>query len=109
MAKTAVYYQRGETLDYKNSTDNMIPANTVVLLGKRIGVTGNDIPAGETGSLHMTGVFEIPKKAETVLAAGDSITFTEDEGIDKAESDVMGYAIEDAAAGTEAVKVKLLG
>ena len=57
----------------------------------------------------MTGVFEIPKKAETVLAAGDSITFTEDEGIDKAESDVMGYAIEDAAAGTEAVKVKLLG
>lgn len=109
MAKIAVYWQRGETLDYKNTTETMIPANTVVLLGKRMGVTGTDIPAGETGSIHMEGVFEIPKKSGVVLAAGDNVVFTDADGIDKAATDVMGYAVEAVAAEAVTVKVKLLG
>lgn len=109
MAKTAVYIQRGESIDYKNTTDERIPANTVILLGKRIGVAGGDIPAGEVGSIHMNGVFEIPKKAGTALNAGDNVVFTEENGIDKATDDVMGYAVENAAAEAAAAKVKLIG
>ena len=109
MAKTAVYWQRGETLDYQNTTEEMIAANTVVLLGKRIGVAGTDIPAGGAGSLHMTGVFEIPKKSGGSLAAGDNITFTDADGIDKAKTDVMGYAVEAAAADAATAKIKILG
>lgn len=109
MAKTAVYWQRGESIDYKNNADTVIPANTVVLVGKKMGIAGTDIMPGETGSLHMVGVFEIQKKSGVVLEAGDNIVFTDEDGIDKAISDVMGYAVEAAAAGAASVKVKLMG
>ena len=55
------------------------------------------------------GSFEIPKKASVELKAGDNIVFTDADGIDKATSDVMGYAVEDAAAAAATAKVKLLG
>ena len=41
MAKTATYWQRGETLDYVNGTGTLIPAGTVLAVGsKHIGVAG---------------------------------------------------------------------
>lgn len=109
MAKTAAYIQRGEALDYQNTTESVIQAGTVVLFGKRMGVAGGDIPPGEMGSIHVTGVFEIPKKASTELAAGDPVVFTEADGIDKASGDVMGYAVAAAAAADKTARVKLLG
>lgn len=66
MAK-AVFYQAGESLDYTNSGDSTIEANSVVAFGQRVGVAGCDILPGETGSLHMTGVFYLPV-AEAVSA-----------------------------------------
>ncbi len=109
MANKAVYIQRGEALDYENSTEALIEAGTVLLFGKRIAVAGGDIPAGETGAVHVTGVFEIPKKASVALAVGDNVAYTERDGIDKAEADVMGYVVEAAAAEDDTVKVKILG
>lgn len=109
MAKTAVYVQSGDALDFRNTTEEMIPAGTVVLIGKRMGVAGCDIPSGGLGSVHVTGVFEIPKKASVELKAGDSVTFTNADGINKGTADVMGYAVEDAAASAATAKVKLLG
>ncbi|MEY8396177.1 DUF2190 family protein [Lachnospiraceae bacterium 45-P1] len=105
----AVYWQRGESLDYLNGTGADIPANTVVIFGNRIGVAGTDIPAGENGTLHVVGVFEFPKKTGVSLAMGDPVTFTEENGMDKATSGAMGYVIEDAAAEASTVRVKLLG
>ena len=84
MAKTATYIQRGETLDYKNSTDAAILAGTVVLFGDRIGVAGGEIPAGAVGDLHVVGVFEIPKKTGVKLEMGEAVVYTEENGIDKA-------------------------
>lgn len=109
MAKTAVYWQKGDSLDYTNKTDQTIPAGTVLVFGKRMGVAGTEIPAGETGSIHVTGVFEIPKKSGVALVMGDPVTFTDENGIDKASSDPMGYAVRDAAAQDAAVLVKLPG
>lgn len=109
MAKTAVYFQRGEALDYENETEALIPAGTVILLRTRMGVAAGDIPAGEMGALHMVGVFDIPKKAGVALLAGDNVVFTDTDGIDKATTTVMGYAVQDAAAGDETARVKLLG
>ena len=38
----------------------------MVDLATRIGVAGNDIAAGETGAVHVVGVFEIPKATGAV-------------------------------------------
>ena len=107
MTKTAEYVQRGEAIDYKNSTEAVIPASTVVIFGKHIGVTGTDIAPGETGSLHMIGVFRIPKKASVALAAGDDIVFTDADGVDKATTTVMGYAVEAATAEDATALVRI--
>ena len=47
MAKTAAYWQKGDSLDYTNKTDQTIPAGTVLVFGKQMGVAGTEIPAGE--------------------------------------------------------------
>ena len=109
MAKTAEYWQKGETIDYRNMTDEKIAANTVVSIGSRIGIAGTEINPGELGTLHMVGVFIIPKKAGVALNAGDEVTFTEADGIDKAVDAAVGYAIEAADTAAATVKVKLLG
>ena len=46
---SAKYWQRGETIDYTPTDD--LANGDVVDLATRIGVAGNDIPAGETGAV----------------------------------------------------------
>ena len=39
----ASYWQRGETLDFKNDTDQMIEENTIIKIVTRVGVVGAPI------------------------------------------------------------------
>ena len=48
----AEYWQRGESIDYKNAGSSAIEANSVIVLGKRVGVAGMTIQPGETGREH---------------------------------------------------------
>jgi predicted RecA/RadA family phage recombinase len=103
----AVYWQRGETIDHTNATDATIEANTIVAFGSHIGVAGTDIAVGETGTLHVSGVFELPKTASEEISAGTDVYFAND-AITATSGDVKaGYAIADAAADDATVKVRL--
>lgn len=115
----AEYWQRGEVIDYVNNTAARIEANQIVTFGKRIGVAGTSIEIGETGSLHVFGVFEMPKSSANEIAEGTDVYF-DGEGITEAADNgqtsdakvsyaCAGYATETAAADATAVKVKLLG
>lgn len=109
MAK-AIYWQRGESLDFPNATEATIAANTIVSLGTRVGVVGTDIHPGEKGSLHVTGVFEMPKTATTAITMGAAVYFDGTGITTTAASNVpAGYATQAAAAGDKVVLVKLLG
>ena len=61
----ASYWQRGESLDYKNSGVAAIEANTVVELPGRIGIAGTDIAPGAVGDLHVCGVLNLTRPAKT--------------------------------------------
>lgn len=65
----AAYWQRGEALDYKNTGTAKIEANTIIVLGSRIGVAGMEISPGEVGTLHVTGVYSCPKVASAAINA----------------------------------------
>lgn len=106
----AEYWQRGEVIDYTNATEAKIEANQIIVLGSRIGVAGTPIEVGETGSLHVFGVFEMPKDA-AAIEAGASVYYNEGEGVITATAGdiTAGYATEAAAAEDTTVKVKLLG
>lgn len=107
---TAKYWQKGEVLDYKASA--AVKNGEVVSLGTRIGVAGEDIAAGETGHLHVVGVFEMEKATGDVTmgaalyysATDKKITTTTASGNVPA-----GYAAAPAASADETALVKLLG
>lgn len=105
----AAYWQRGETLDYKNETGALIEANTILIIGSRIGVAGTNIPAGAVGSIHVTGVFEMPKSEQVEIAMGTTVYF-DGAGIVTTAGDVCaGYCVETSATSSDIVLVKLLG
>ena len=129
---TAKYWQKGEVLDYKASA--AVKNGEVVSLGTRIGVAGEDIAAGETGHLHVVGVFEM-EKATGAMTMGAAVYYDEAaKKIDKKISDKAqdaakkittvastgessskvnnipaGYAAAPAASADETALVKLLG
>ena len=114
----AAYWQRGETLDYKNATETKIEANTVISFGGHIGVAGTDILPGELGSLVVTGVFEIPKTATAAIEMGATVYFdgtgittdaTDGKTTGPAAYPLAGYVIQAVAAGDAVVLVKLAG
>lgn len=118
MATTAEYWQRGEALDYTNGTNATIPANTIVTIGARIGVTGGPIAPGDTGALHVGGVWEIKKTGAAAIDMGTTVYFDgtgiTDAATDGAETNPTayteaGYAAASAAAGAGTVLVKLRG
>ena len=62
----ATYVQRGEALDYTNSTEAVIPAGSVISLTTRIGVAGAAIARDAAGPVQVTGVYRIPKATGAV-------------------------------------------
>lgn len=108
MAK-ASYWQRGESLDFKNTTDAVIEANTIIDLGTRIGITGTHINPGEVGSLHVCGVYEMPKAAGTEVALGAAVYFDGTEIGTTTSGTPAGYAAAAAEAAATVILVKLLG
>lgn len=111
MAK-ATYWQRGETLDFTNNATGAtkIPANTIVALSGMIGVAGTDIGVGETGSLHVSGVYEMPKSSNAAIAQGAAV-YWDGSGITgtAASNTPAGYAAAAAGASDTVILVKLLG
>lgn len=109
MAK-ARYLQKGMSIDYVNSGGSDIAANTIVTIGKHIGIAGEDIAPGEMGSLVTEGVFVFPK-GDADIALGDDVYYNDTSGqITKENTDTpVGYAVEAAGTGKTEILVKLKG
>lgn len=103
----AVYWQRGETLDYVNKTDNAIEANTIIVLAERIGIAGTTINPGAKGDVHVSGVFEIAKTSQNAIPMGTSVYF-DGNGITETEGGTpAGFAANDATAEEKSILVKI--
>lgn len=105
----AKYWQRGEALDY-TAADAAVANGQVVSLGNRIGVAGDDIPEGETGTLHVMGVFEMEKDTTVSVTMGASLYY--DESAQKITTDPSGnvpagYAAADAAQSATTALVNI--
>ena len=109
---SAKYWQRGETIDY-TATDDLANGD-VVDLSTRIGVAGNDIATGETGAVHVVGVFEMPK-ATGAVTVGQALYWDKTAGnitttAGSAPANTpAGWAVAAAGASDTTVLVKLLG
>lgn len=106
----ATYWQRGEAIDYKNAGEP-IAAGQIIKLGDAIGVAAEPIGKNETGSVHIEGVFKIPKKTEAAIELGVVVYLDENEGkatSTKADSEPrLGHSIAKAEAADTEVLVKI--
>ncbi|MCI7097818.1 MAG: DUF2190 family protein [Lachnospiraceae bacterium] len=111
----AAYWQRGDTLDYKNETGVLIEANTILSIGSRVGVAGTNIPAGAVGSVHVLGIFEMPKSDDAEIKMGTTVYFdgtgitTAAETAEKVSNVHAGYCAETSPKTSDVILVKLLG
>ena len=107
----ANFWHKGESIDYINPTSKVIPANTVVAVGNRIGIAGTEIAPETKGSLVVEGVFILEKKTSSeeielgaeVYLDGEGVTATKPEGSDI----VAGWVVESSTATDTTVKVKI--
>lgn len=105
----AAYLQRGEVIDYKNETEKTIEAGTLISANYLAGVAAADIPAGETGALHIEGIFAIPKDAALSLELGDSVCLSAEKKLQKhADGDCpVGVVVAKPAEHATSVLVKI--
>lgn len=104
----AAYWQRGETLDYVNTTGAIIEANTVIKLAERVGIAGTNINPGEKGDIHVSGVFEFKKTSQNKIDIGTSVYF-DGEGITETKGDdtPAGFAAATAETTDQTILVKI--
>lgn len=105
----ADFYQKGVSIDYKNTNGATIAANTIVALGTtRCGVAGTDIPNNSVGSVFVEGVWIVPSTGTIALGAAVYYDTSAEKATATATSNVpLGWAV--AAAENDTVKIKLLG
>jgi len=68
------YVQEGGVIQYTNG-GTAISSGDVVVMGEIIGVAMVDIANGETGSVAIEGVFNLPKVDAAVIAQGESVIY----------------------------------
>lgn len=113
----ATYFQRGESLDYKNETDSAIEVNDLIDLGHRLAVAGDTIQPGSTGAVHVTGVFGIKKTGTDAIQFGQIVYFDGDGITDDADNGqsgegkiaytIAGFAACKATASDDTILVKI--
>ncbi len=107
----AVYYQKGDALDYMNKTDKKIEHGDAVILGERIGVAGTDILQGKVGTLHMAGVYSFNKANTEEIMAGTEVFYTENgiySSVPEGETSCKaGYVVFDSPESSTEVYVKI--
>lgn len=105
----AEFYQKGVSIDYKNTSGATIAANTIVALGAtHCGIAGTDIPNNSVGAVFVEGVWIVPSTGTIALGAAVYYDASAEKATATATSNVpLGWAV--AAAENDTVKIKLLG
>lgn len=109
------YIQKGERLDFVNTTSNEIKYLDVIKGTDKIFIAAENIPAGAVGSVFAEGVFEIPAKKADVLTVGQKVYYTTQitkdattGESDKATANLLaGYAVAAKTANDEVALVKI--
>ena len=105
---TATYIQKGDNIDY--TATKAIVYMEVVPLASRIGVALEEIAKSETGTVTLTGVFELPAAASLAIAVGDAVYWDSTNSvINKTATDNIpaGIAVSGKASAGTTVRVRI--
>lgn len=100
------FIQPGHVMDYHNTGTTEIKSGAVVEFDDGVGVATVVIPAGEVGSVGVTGVWELPKKSGVALDQGATCNWVSKK-LDTADGTSAGMVWEAAAAADTVALVKI--
>ena len=79
---TAIYVQKGQNIDYTAAAD--VAYMEIVPLTACVGIALEPIAAGGTGTVSLTGVYDMPAATSLAIAVGDKVYWNEtNKNIDK--------------------------
>ena len=110
MSRIAMPVQTGEVIDYKNSGTEQINAGDVVPMVKVCGIAEINIAPGETGSVAITKIWEVPSVSGTAFVVGDVIFWdtTAKKATKTATSNTpLGLCVAPKTAGEVRTRVKI--
>jgi predicted RecA/RadA family phage recombinase len=87
------FIEKGEVLNY-TAVNKPIASGDVVIIGNIVGIAKTDIAVGETGAVHITGVYSLPKAAEAITQ-GTKVYWSnvnQNVTLNKADSILIGVA-----------------
>ena len=109
MARIATFKHPGEVMDWENATGSDVSVGDVISLGTFCGVASVDIADGETGSVVLSGCFEVDAVNNAAFTQGDLIYF--DTSAKKATKDTskafLGVAMRDKETDGTTAYVKI--
>lgn len=105
------FVQKGEVIDFTNSTGSAIASGDVVIKGKIVGVAHGDIAAnGGIGAVAISGVFRLALVASLAITAGDRVYWdSTGKVVTKTATDSpLGYAVTSQSANDATVDVLIV-
>jgi predicted RecA/RadA family phage recombinase len=105
------YIQEGRMITVAAPAGGVASGDGVVI-GALFGIASKTAAAGETVTIATEGVFDLPKLASAVIAAGDAVAWDDTANQVNAPSTgryPIGIAIEAAGNGVATVRVRLDG
>lgn len=104
----ASYVQRGETIDYKNTTVAVIAANDIVAMTSRIAVAATEIQIGAVGTVNVVGVYDIPAASGVAFTVGQSVYYKDGVIVaDSAGAIPAGFVVEPKTSTSTTARVKI--
>lgn len=96
MAK-AVYVQDGANVDFTNAGEAAIAYGDIVAYGSRIAVAACDIPAGDVGTVALSGVYEMPAETSAAFTVGMKVYWNDTAKVVTATSGAISAGVVIAA------------
>jgi len=101
-----IFVQTGKTIDYKNN-GAAIGYGDIVTIGARIGIAAENIAVGATGSLSVSGIYELPADNTTAFSVGDKVYWDGAKLTKTAGAVVAGWITEPKAQADAVARVKI--
>ena len=98
--------QQGSVIPYTNSGESTISAGTIVDCTSFVGVAVADIPAGATGAIDTSGVFDLPK-GSGAITLGAALYQGDSGKVAASGTKYVGCAVAAAQSGDTTVRVKI--
>ncbi len=102
------FIEKGEVLNYAATTKD-ITSGELVIMGTIAGVAKTDIAIGETGAIHITGVYSLPKANEAITQGAKVYWSNVNQNVttNKTESSLIGVAANNTISSDPYVHVLL--